>query len=194
MYVSSVYSRCFISSLIPISRYDHHESVASSHSFISALVLSHSLALFYTSRSSCVLRVDYVCVCLCVCCVFHIIKCISLLFFFYIKYRISDDLTKLYPGINVLYAAREGDRSRRKVLRLFVQPISTCDLRDRYFQLSPLSAIRLVIYLDIRLCDDRPTSVSRSSTACPFLRNPFKHVKRYNFYSPSYILSIGSPK
>lgn len=82
MYVSSVYSRCFISSLIPISRYDHHESVASSHSFISALVLSHSLALFYTSRSSCVLRVDYVCVCLCVCCVFHIIKCIFLLFFF----------------------------------------------------------------------------------------------------------------
>lgn len=111
MYVSSAYSRCFISSLILISRYDHRESVISSHSFISTLVLSHSLSLppSHTSRSSCVLRVNCVC-----CCVSHIIKCISLLFFFYIKYRISDNLTKLYPGINVLYAAREGDRSRRK--------------------------------------------------------------------------------
>lgn len=82
--------------------------------------------------------------------------------------------------------ARATDREEKR-------HVSSCnrsrlvDLRDRYFQLSPLSAIRLVIYLDIRLCDDRPTSVSRSSTACPFLRNPFKRFKRYNFYSPWYI-------
>lgn len=124
-----------------------------------------------------------VCVCVSACAVYFTLLSVYFYFFFYIKYRISDDLTKLYPGINVLYAAREGDRSRRKVLRLFVQPISTCNLRDRYFQLSPLSAIRLVIYLDIRLCDDRPTSVSRSSTACPFLRNPFRH-NFYNVHSP----------
>lgn len=86
MYVSSVYSRCFISSLIPISRYDHHESVASSHSFISALVLSHSLALFYTSRSSCVLRVDYVCVSS-VCAVYFTL--LSVYFYFFFLHKIS---------------------------------------------------------------------------------------------------------
>lgn len=116
MYVSSAYSRCFISSLILISRYDHHESVASSHIHsVSALVFSHSLSLSHVTLVVCPV---------CIVVYLTLLSVYLYFFFFYIKYRISDDLTKLYPGINVLCAAREGDRSRRKVLHLSCVTIS----------------------------------------------------------------------
>lgn len=177
-YVSSAYSRCFISPLILIILVRSSRKCHRSLLIHSSRSLSHSL--FHTSRSSCVLRV-VLCVFFVVC-ISHYYKCITLLlFFFYIKYRISDDLTKLYPGINVLYAEREGDRSRRRVFYIYVSLVRFIRIfAIGTFNLSPLSAIRLVIYYSVINIDfvtiDPRISVSRSSTACPFLHDPFKHI------------------
>lgn len=115
------------------------------------------------------------------------------MFAFYIKYCVSDDFTKLYPGIMYFTLCEATDREENIAdtysrVRPFpcTRALGRISSRSVLTMCLPLcDSSRNIIYFILRSRDDRLASVSRSNAACPFAQ-PFQQ--------PRYVItSIGRP-